>query len=80
MIREDVRNSSLIILRISHSDLLMKIPLNCTKESGKIFQSNYETITHGQGKLMLMAGDQKIEHLNNDFYGPGITPDDASLD
>jgi len=27
--------------------------------------------------LMLFAGDQKIEHLNNDFYGEGIHPDDA---
>ncbi len=56
----------------------MKIPLSCSKETGKIFQSSYETITHGTGKLMLMAGDQKIEHLNNDFFGPGIAPDDAS--
>jgi fructose-bisphosphate aldolase/6-deoxy-5-ketofructose 1-phosphate synthase len=26
---------------------------------------------------MLMAGDQKIEHLNEDFYGKGIHSDDA---
>ena len=26
---------------------------------------------------MLMAGDQKVEHLNGDFYGPNIAPDDA---
>jgi DhnA family fructose-bisphosphate aldolase class Ia len=25
---------------------------------------------------MLFAGDQKIEHLNDDFYGSGISPDD----
>jgi len=25
---------------------------------------------------MLFAGDQKIEHLNDDFYGPGISPED----
>jgi DhnA family fructose-bisphosphate aldolase class Ia len=25
---------------------------------------------------MLFAGDQKVEHLNNDFYGDGIHPDD----
>ena len=26
---------------------------------------------------MLFAGDQKIEHLNRDFYGEGISPEDA---
>ncbi len=25
---------------------------------------------------MLFAGDQKVEHLNNDFYGEGIPPED----
>ncbi|HEC98523.1 MAG TPA: aldolase, partial [Nitrospirae bacterium] len=29
------------------------------------------------GRLMLFAGDQKVEHLNNDFYGEGIHPDDS---
>ncbi len=56
----------------------MKIPLGCSKETGKVFKSNFDSITRGTGKLMLMAGDQKIEHLNNDFFGPGIAPDDAS--
>ena len=27
---------------------------------------------------MLFAGDQKVEHLNNDFYGKGIAEDDAN--
>jgi DhnA family fructose-bisphosphate aldolase class Ia len=26
---------------------------------------------------MLFAGDQKVEHMNNDFYGEGIAEDDA---
>ncbi len=26
---------------------------------------------------MLFAGDQKVEHLNDDFYGEGIHPDDS---
>jgi len=25
---------------------------------------------------MLLAGDQKVEHLNNDFYGTGISSED----
>jgi len=26
----------------------------------------------------LLAGDQRVEHLNDDFFGPGISKDDAS--
>jgi len=37
---------------------------------------NYDVITQGSGRLMLFAGDQKIEHLNKDFYGDGISEDD----
>jgi fructose-bisphosphate aldolase/6-deoxy-5-ketofructose 1-phosphate synthase len=37
---------------------------------------NYDNITLGSGRLMLFAGDQKIEHLNQDFYGEGIAEDD----
>src|SRR5512138_3147505 len=35
-------------------------------------------MTRGSGRLMLFAGDQKVEHLNDDFYGPGIDPQDNS--
>ncbi len=31
---------------------------------------NFTTATKGSGRLMLFAGDQKIEHLNDDFVGP----------
>lgn len=37
---------------------------------------NYELATQGSGRLMLFAGDQKVEHLNDDFYGEGIHADD----
>lgn len=55
-----------------------KLPLDVPKDTHFQYQSNYETMTHGTGRLMLMAGDQKIEHLNHDFFGPEIAPDDAS--
>lgn len=42
------------------------------------FERNYYKLTHGTGRLMLFAGDQKIEHLNQDFVGEGIAPDDAN--
>ncbi len=54
-----------------------KIPLDVPREAEIKFKDNFNTLTHGTGRLMLMAGDQKIEHLNNDFYGPGIAAEDA---
>jgi len=33
-------------------------------------------VTKGTGRLMAMAGDQKVEHLNDDYYGEGIAPED----
>src|SRR3989338_2717763 len=33
------------------------------------YAKNYLAATHNTGRLMLFAGDQKIEHLNDDFYG-----------
>src|SRR3989338_7303426 len=35
----------------------------------KEYVKNYLKMTHSSGNLMLFAGDQKIEHLNDDFYG-----------
>lgn len=55
----------------------IKIPLDVAPAYRSIFQKNYETMTHGTGRLMLFAGDQKIEHLNDDFYGEGITAENA---
>ncbi len=49
----------------------------CRGEARETYRENYRRITHGTGRLMLFAGDQKVEHLNADFYGEGISPDDA---
>jgi len=40
------------------------------------YEENYAKITRASGRLMLFAGDQKVEHLNDDFFGPGISPED----
>lgn len=48
------------------------IPNGCINE----YLNNYDEITLGSNRLMLFAGDQKIEHLNEDFYGEGIHEDD----
>src|SRR6185503_17613312 len=41
------------------------------------YEHNIRTATKDTGKLMLFAGDQKVEHMNDDFFGEGIAPDDA---
>lgn len=55
-----------------------KIPvlLDVPAEMRQRFRKNYVKITRGSGRLMLFAGDQKVEHLNDDFFGPGIAPED----
>lgn len=54
----------------------IKIPLDVDPEHRSIYEKNYRKATHDTGKLMLFAGDQKIEHLNDDFFGEGISPED----
>ncbi len=54
------------------------IPADVTKEARNTYSENMDTITKGSGKLFLFAGDQKVEHMNNDFYGEGISTEDAS--
>lgn len=47
----------------------MNIPLDVPKNMHREYIKNYEAITKKKERLMLFAGDQKFEHLNNDFYG-----------
>lgn len=53
------------------------VPMDVPESMRNVYIDNYLNITKGTGRLMLFAGDQKVEHLNNDFYGEGISPDDA---
>jgi len=53
------------------------VPLDVPPATREAYRANYAKITHGTGRLMLMAGDQKVEHLNDDFSGSGIAPEDA---
>lgn len=54
----------------------IKIPLDVPQEAQKTYADNFMLATQESGKLMLFAGDQKIEHLNDDFYGEGIPAED----
>lgn len=57
---------------------LMKhyIPADVPADKERVFIDNFERSTAGSGRLMLFAGDQKVEHLNNDFFGERIPPED----
>lgn len=48
------------------------IPADVPEKKHDIFIKNYNIITRQTGRLFLFSCDQKIEHLNNDFYGPTI--------
>jgi fructose-bisphosphate aldolase/6-deoxy-5-ketofructose 1-phosphate synthase len=58
------------------NDEIIHIPADVPNGSINEFVNNYDLVTHSSGRLMLFAGDQKIEHLNGDFYGEGIHEDD----
>ena len=53
------------------------VPLDVPKAMRETYIKNYMEITKESGKLMLFAGDQKVEHLNDDFFGPEVPEDDA---
>ena len=55
----------------------VKVPLDVPEGMRDVYLANYNLITQGSGRLMLFAGDQKMEHLNDDFYGEGIPTDDG---
>ena len=50
------------------------IPADVPQAMEKEFAQNYTAITKGTEKLFLFAGDQKIEHLNENFHGKGLPP------
>ena len=55
----------------------VRVPADVMPESREIYIENYMKATRGTGRLMLFACDQKVEHMNGDFYGDGIDIADA---
>lgn len=55
----------------------VKVPADVMPEARETYIENYLKATRGTGRLMLFACDQKIEHLNKDFYGEGIDISDS---
>lgn len=60
---------------LSKSDV--HVPAGVAKEYVETYINNFLSVTKNTGRLMLFAGDQKVEHLNDDFFGEGIAEDDA---
>jgi DhnA family fructose-bisphosphate aldolase class Ia len=55
----------------------VRVPADVPAAVRETYVDNYMKATQGTGRLMLFACDQKVEHLNDDFYGEGIAADDA---
>ncbi|MFA5844360.1 MAG: aldolase [Coriobacteriia bacterium] len=55
----------------------VRVPADVPAAARETYIDNYLAATRGTGRLMLYACDQKIEHLNDDFFGEGISPEDA---
>ncbi|MDD4901790.1 MAG: aldolase [Patescibacteria group bacterium] len=53
------------------------VPYTVPKAKRAEYLKNWEIATRGTGKLFMFACDQKVEHLNDDFVGPGISPEVA---
>jgi len=56
----------------------VRVPMDVPADVRETYIDNVMKATQGTGRLMLFACDQKIEHMNDDFYGPGIDIADAS--
>lgn len=54
------------------------MPADVPQKNHQHYAGNYYLLTRNTNRLMLFAADHKIEHLNGDFYGPGI--DEQALD
>ena len=57
----------------------VRVPADVMPEARDIYIDNYMKATRETGRLMLFACDQKVEHMNKDFYdgGKAISMDDA---
>jgi fructose-bisphosphate aldolase/6-deoxy-5-ketofructose 1-phosphate synthase len=57
------------------------IPADVPAEMTSTYEANLRLVTKNTGNLALFAGDQKVEHLNDDFFGTTkagpIAEDDA---
>ena len=58
--------------------LKIKIPLTVPRGKEKEYIKNFKSATCNTGRMMMFAGDQKVEHLNDDFVSKGIAREVAN--
>jgi fructose-bisphosphate aldolase/6-deoxy-5-ketofructose 1-phosphate synthase len=51
---------------------IVRIPLSVPEQQHATYRVNYLKATCNTGRLFIFAADQKIEHLNKDFYGNNL--------
>lgn len=56
----------------------INIPISVPSHYKADYIKHYKKVAPRSGRLMLFAGDQKIEHLNSDFHGKGIASADGN--
>lgn len=49
------------------------MPADVPQKVHQHYGANYYLLTRNTGRLLLFVADHKIEHLNQDFYGPDIS-------
>ena len=54
------------------------VPADVPANRVSLYKKTLKEVTNGKNRLMLFAGDQKVEHLNNDFFGKDIPLEDNS--
>lgn len=57
-----------------HNNHNIFVPADVPEKKHDTFIKNYNAITRNTGRLFLFSCDHKIEHLNNDCFGPEIHP------
>jgi fructose-bisphosphate aldolase/6-deoxy-5-ketofructose 1-phosphate synthase len=59
------------------SHIQVDVPADVPALMKERYIRNYMEATKGSGNLFLFAGDQKVEHMNDDYFGQGISPENA---
>jgi DhnA family fructose-bisphosphate aldolase class Ia len=58
--------------KMKHIDIPADVPQSAVDE----YIQNFRALTRDTNRLFIFSADQKIEHLNEYFYGPGIAQED----
>jgi len=54
------------------------VPLNIPKAMRDTYVKSYMEITKNTGRLMLFAGDQKVEHINDNLFRKDVPEGDGN--